>query len=87
MQKYEAWRNLLAGQSLSHLFNSNAPLSLTAIHYGLEYIKANLKLSVLQDVTHTDEEKNKRLYQIDIDIHHMEEIMKHDLEYKGLLTP
>ena len=85
IQKYEKWGNLLAGQSLTHLFNSNAPVSALAIHNGLECVKAKMKLSVLQDNKHTDEEKEKRLKQIDIEIHQTEEIMKHDLEYRGLL--
>lgn len=59
----------------------------SAIHNGLEYVKANMKLSVLQDNQHTDEDKEKRLKQIDIDIHHMEEILRNDLEYRGLLAP
>jgi hypothetical protein len=46
-----------------------------------------MKLSALQDNKHTDEEKEKRLKQIDIDIHYTEEAMKHDLEYRGLLIP
>ena len=87
VQKYEKWGNLLAGQSWVYLFNSNAPVSASAIHYGLECIKAKMKLSVLQDNQHTEEEKEKRLKQIDIDAHHMEEIMKNDLEYRGLLIP
>ena len=85
MQKYEKWGNLLAGQCLVNLFNSNASVSALAIHNGLEYTKAKMKLNVLQDNSHTKEEKDKRLDQIDIDIHHTEEIMKHDLEYRGLL--
>ena len=60
-------------------------MSVSAIHNGLECVKAKMKLSVLQDNRHNDEEKEKRLKQIDIDIHYTEEIMKHDLEYKGLL--
>jgi len=87
IQKYEKWGNLLAGQSWVHLFNSNAPVSASAIHNGLECVKAKMKLSVLQDNRHTDEEKEKRLRQIDIEIHQTEEIMKHDLEYRGLLMP
>ena len=87
IQKYEKWGNLLAGQSWVHLFNSNAPVSVSAIHFGLECIKAKMKLSVLQDNRHTDEDKEKRLKQIDIDIHHAEEVMKNDLEYRGLLIP
>ena len=87
IQKYEKWGNLLAGQTLTHLFNSNAPVSALAIHNGLECVKAKMKLSVLQDNTHTDEEKENRLKQIDSDIHQTEEIMKHDLEYRGLLIP
>lgn len=70
IQKYEKWGNLLAGQSWVHLFNSNALVSASAIHDGLKCIKAKMKLSVLQDNRHNDEEKGKRLKQIDIDIHH-----------------
>ena len=87
IQKYKKWGNLLAGQSWVHLFNSNAPVSASAIHNGLECVKAKMKLSVLQDNQHTDEDKKKRLNQIDLDIRQTEEIMKHDLEYKGLLIP
>ena len=87
IQKYEKWGNLLAGQSLAHLFNSNAQVSALAIHNGLECVKAKMKLSVLQDTTHTNEERERRLKQIDLDIHQTEEIMRHDLEYRGMLIP
>ena len=87
IQKYEKWGNLLAGQSWVHLLNSNAPVSVSAIHNGLECIKAKMKLSVLQDTTHSDEEKEKRLKQIDLETHQLEEMMKNDLEYRGLLIP
>ena len=49
--------------------------------------KTKKKLSVLQDNKHTNAEKENRLKQIDIEIHQTEEIMKHDLEYRGLLIP
>ena len=87
IQKYEKWGNLLAGQSWAHLFNSNALVSVSAIHNGLECIKAKMKLSVLQDNRHSEEEKEKRLNQIDLETHQMEEMMKNDLEYRGLLIP
>ena len=87
IQKYEKWGNLLEGQSWVHLFNSNAPVSVSAIHNGLDCIKAKMKLSVLQDNQHTNESKEKRLKQIDLDIHQTEEIMRHDLEYRGVLIP
>ena len=87
IKKYEKWGNLLVGQSWLHLFNSKTPVSVSAIHNGLECVKAKMKLSVLQDNQHTDEDKEKRLKQIDIDIHHTEGVMKNDLEYRGLLIP
>ena len=87
IQKYEKWGNLLAGQSWVHLFNSNAPVSVSAIHNGLECIKAKMKLYVLQDNQHNNEEKGKRLKQIDIETHQMEEMMKNDLRYRGVLVP
>ena len=61
IQKYEKWGNLLAGQTLSHLFNSNVPVSALAIHNGLECVKERMKLSVLQDNKHTDEEKERSM--------------------------
>lgn len=87
IKKYERWGNLLAGQSWVHLFNSNAPVSASAIHNGLECVKAKMKLSVLQDNQHSEEEKEKRLKQIDIETHQMEEMMKNDLRYRGLMIP
>ena len=87
IQKYEKWGNLLAGQSLTHLFNSNASVSALEIHNGLECVKAKMKLNVLQDNMHTDQQKENPLKQIDIEIHQTEETMKHDLEYRGLLIP
>ena len=53
IQKYEKWGNLLAGQSLAHLFNSNTPMSALTIHNGLECIKAKMKLSVLAKSEHS----------------------------------
>lgn len=79
--------NQLAGQSLVHLFNSSAPVSALVIHNGFECIKAKMKLSVLIDNKHSDDEKEKRLKEIDVDVHYTEEAMRHDLKYKGLLMP
>ena len=87
IQKYEKWGNLLAKQCVVQFSSKNVPASASVIYNGLEYFKAKMKLSVLQDNSRTDEEKEKRLKQIDIETHQMEEIMKHDLEYRGLLIP
>ncbi len=87
IQKYEKWGNLFAGQGFVNLFSSDAPISAFSIHNGVEYTKVKMKLSVLQDNSHTKEEKENRLKQIDIEIHQTEEPMKHDLEYRGLLIP
>jgi hypothetical protein len=46
-----------------------------------------MKLSVLQDIQHSEEEKEKRLKQIELEAYQMEEMMKNDLEYRGLLIP
>ena len=46
-----------------------------------------MRLTVLLETTHTDEEKEKRLKQIYIETHQMGEMMKNDLEYRGLLIP
>ena len=62
-------------------------MSASAIHNGLECVKAKMKLSVLQDNRHSEEEKEKRLKQIELEAHQMEEMMKNDLRYRGLLVP
>lgn len=85
IQKYEEWGKQLTGQCIAQFSGANTPASLSALHYGLEFFKAKMQLSVLQDNQHTDDEKENRLKQIDIDIHHTEEIMKNDLEFRGLL--
>ena len=85
IQKYEEWGKQLTGQCIAQFSGANTPASLSVLHYGLEFFKAKMKLSVLQDNQHTEEEKEKRLKQIDIDIHHTEEVMKNDLKYRGLL--
>ena len=87
IQKYEKWGKQLTGQCIAQFSGANTPASLSVLHYGLEFFKAKMQLSVLQDDRHTDEEKEKRLKQIDIDIHHTEEAMKNDLKYRGLLIP
>ena len=83
IKKYEKWGNLLAGQSWVLLFNSNAPVSSSAIHNGLECIKAKMKLFVLQDIQHSEEEKEKRLKQINIDILYSEEVWRTTLNIEG----
>ena len=87
IQKYEEWGKQLTGQCIAQFSGANTPASLSVLHYGLEFFKAKMKLSVLQDNRHSDNEKENRLKQIDIEIHQTEEIMKHDLEYRGLLIP
>ena len=87
IQKYEQWGKLLGGQSLIHFFNSNSTMSYSVIHNGLKYAKAQMKLAVLYDDKHTDREKEERLKEIEIDIHHLEELAKNHLKYWGLLTP
>jgi len=87
IQKYEEWGKQLTGQCIAQFSGANTPASLSVLHYGLEFFKAKMKLSVLQDNQHSDKEKENRLKQIDIEIHQTEEIMKHDLEYRDLLMP
>ena len=87
IQKYESWGRQLAGQTLIYMRDSKAPISGLVIHNGLKYFKAKMKLEVLQDISHPDEEKEKRLRQIDLDIHEQEEIVKRDLIYRRLLLP
>jgi len=45
-----------------------------------------MKLNVLLDNNHTEKEKEKRLTQIEVDIQCLEEIMKHDLDYRGFVN-
>ena len=50
-----------------------------------EHLKAMMKLRTLLDDRHNDDEITDRLKQIDSDIHAMEEALKHDLAFRGLL--
>ena len=54
-------------------------------HYGIEYGKAMMKLRTLLDDRHNDDEIADRLKHIDADVHAMEDALKHDLDFRGLL--
>ena len=85
ISEYGKWGEMLAGQSISQICSGNSPFSASVIHNGLKCIQAKMKLNVLYENNHTEKEKEKRLKQIDVDIQCLEEIMKHDLEYRRLL--
>lgn len=55
----------------------------------LQKVKVNTDQNLIKNNLNinTEEERKKRLKQIDLDIHHTEEVMKNDLEYRGLLIP
>lgn len=85
IQKYEQWGKALYDFSLSRIANLQIPINEVTLHYGIEYGKAMMKLRTLLDDRHNDEEIADRLKQIDADIHAMEEALKHDLDFRGLL--
>ena len=53
----------------------------------LQKVKVNTDQNLIKNDLNinTEEERKKRLRQIEIEIHQMEEMMKNDLEYRGLL--
>ena len=55
----------------------------------LQKVKVNTDQNLIKNDLNinTKEERKKRLRQIEIEIHQMEEMMKNDLEYRGLLIP
>ena len=55
----------------------------------LQKVKVNTDQNLIKNDLNinTEEERKKRLRQIEIEIHQMEEMMKNDLEYRGLLIP
>lgn len=46
-----------------------------------------MKLNALTDARHTDEEIKRRLAEIDEDIRKAEDVLIHDLSFRGLLRP
>ena len=55
----------------------------------LQKVKVNTDQNLIKNDLNinTEEERKKRLRQIEIETHQMEEMMKNDLEYRGLLIP
>lgn len=55
----------------------------------LQKVKVNTDQNLIKNDLNinAEEERKKRLRQIEIEIHQMEEMMKNDLEYRGLLIP
>lgn len=46
-----------------------------------------MKLNTLTDARHSDEEIERRLTEIDDDIRKAEDVLRHDLSFRGLLRP
>ncbi len=55
----------------------------------LQKVKVNTDQNLIKNDLNinAEEERKKRLRQIEIETHQMEEMMKNDLEYRGLLIP
>ena len=55
----------------------------------LQKVKVNTDQNLIKNDLNinAEEERKKRLRQIEIEIHQMEEMMKNDLEYRGMLIP
>ena len=55
----------------------------------LQKVKVNTDQNLIKNNLNinTEEERKKRLRQIEIEIHQMEEMMKNDLRYRGLMIP
>ena len=77
IQRYEQCGKVLYGYSWSRIANLQMPIDEITLHYGIEYGKAMMKLRTLLDDRHNDDEI--------ADIHAMEEALKHDLDFRGLL--
>ncbi|MBR3558415.1 MAG: hypothetical protein IKN78_06045 [Bacteroidales bacterium] len=55
------------------------------IFLDLLFCKAQMKLNALTDARHSDEEIERRLAEIDDDIRKAEDVLVHDLSFRGLL--
>lgn len=73
--------------TLLRYINSNRECSLLVLQNGLEFCKAQMKLNALTDARHSDEEIERRLAEIDEDIRKAEDVLIHDLSFRGLLRP
>ena len=87
LQRYQSWGNLFLGFSFGSFFSPNVPCDSLTLHNGLEYLKAKMKLNALADARHSDEEIERRLTEIDEDIRKAEDLLRHDLSFRGLLRP
>ena len=68
-------------------FSPNVPCDSLTLYNGLEYLKAKIKLNAFNSQYHSDEEIAHRLRQIDTDLRHVEEALRNDLSFRGLLRP
>ncbi len=57
------------------------------LNNGMEFCKAQMKLNALTDARHSDEEIGRPLAEIDEDIRKAEDVLVHDLSFRGMLRP
>lgn len=86
MADYKVCGETLMGQLFAYIRTSNIQISDFILHRGFLYVEAYKKVEVINDNTHTDSEKEKRIKQLESEVKALEEILKHDLEYRNLLT-
>ena len=87
LKKYEPWGKLFLGFSFGSFFSPNIPCDIITLHNGLEYLKSQMKFNTITGQQHSDEEIERRLGQIDTDIRHVEDALRNDLSFRGLLLP
>ena len=68
-------------------FSPNIPIDPIFFHNDIEFCKAQMKQNALTDARHSDEEIERRLTEIDEDIHKAEAHLRHDLSSRRLLRP
>ena len=87
LNRYRQWGELFYVDSLGRYFYPNIPCDALMLHNGLEFCKAQMKLNALTDARHSDEVIERRLTEIDDDIRKAEDVLVHDLSFRGLLRP
>ena len=63
------------------------PCDPITLHNGMEYIQAQMKLNAITCQHHPEEEIERRLAQIDTDMRQVEDALRNDLAFRGLLHP
>lgn len=82
----ERFGKFIEDYAKTRIMNCSIAIDEITLHNGVKYFEDCYKRNALLNTSHSEEEKNIHIQNIDKVFHILEELLKQDLKFHGLLT-